>query len=422
MFYNAVQRITGDGAGNLYLLCSEGIARYDSTREKFGTLLQGNVSAICYEEGLFVARGTGIYRCDTETGELSLLHELPAGKATEITWMLRDSRDTWWIGTNTGLFEYAPDGNFTQPIAGCNITNIYEDSRNRLWVGTWNQGCYFRSAEGRWDNLRASSRGLRSDFVRCFAEDSAGKIWIGTFLGLNRLDPEQGSLKSYVSDGSAGSLSHDSIWAMICDRQGTVWVGTYFGGVNYFNPECEIFTRYGTSDRIGEGLSSPIVGKIVEDGSHDLWICTEGGGLNILDRRTGKFRHYRHSGDPNSLSHDNVKAICNDPERGVVWVGTHLGGLNRFDPKTNRFTHYRSIPGNPRTIPSDIVRDIVLHDQKLIIATQDGVCEFDPDTGESRQLFQDPPGNLIRAVSSLLYVEDDGWNWFDPFPEFGFRV
>ena len=422
LFYNAVQRITGDGAGNLYLLCSEGIARYDSTREKFGTLLQGNVSAICYEEGLFVARGTGIYRCDTETGELSLLHELPAGKATEITWMLRDSRDTWWIGTNTGLFEYAPDGNFTQPIAGCNITNIYEDSRNRLWMGTWNQGCYFRSAEGRWDNLRASSRGLRSDFVRCFAEDSAGKIWIGTFLGLNRLDPEQGSLKSYVSDGSAGSLSHDSIWAMICDRQGTVWVGTYFGGVNYFNPECEIFTRYGTSDRIGEGLSSPIVGKIVEDGSHDLWICTEGGGLNILDRRTGKFRHYRHSGDPNSLSHDNVKAICNDPERGVVWVGTHLGGLNRFDPKTNRFTHYRSIPGNPRTIPSDIVRDIVLHDQKLIIATQDGVCEFDPDTGESRQLFQDPPGNLIRAVSSLLYVEDDGWNWFDPFPEFGFRV
>ena len=97
--------------------------------------------------------------------------------------------------------------------------------------------------------------------------------------------------------------------------------------------------------------------------------------------------------------------------RDSVWVGTHLGGLNRFDPKTNRFTHYRSIPGNPRTIPSDIVRDIVLHDQKLIIATQDGVCEFDPDTGESRQLFQDPPGNLIRAVSSLLYVEDDGWNW-----------
>ena len=115
----------------------------------------------------------------------------------------------------------------------------------------------------------------------------------------------------------------------------------------------------------------------MEDGSHDLWICTEGGGLNILDRRTGKFRHYRHSGDPNSLSHDNVKAICNDPERGVVWVGTHLGGLNRFDPKTNRFTHYRSIPGNPRTIPSDIVRDIVLHDQKLIFATQDGVCEFE---------------------------------------------
>lgn len=411
LFYNAVQRIVGDGAGNLYLLCSEGIARYDSTRDQFSTLLQGNVSAFCYDGGLFVARGTGIYRCDTKTGELSLLCELPASnKITEITWMLRDSGDTWWIGTNAGLFEYTPDDGFICPLADCNVTHIYEDSRQTLWIGTWNQGCYFRTADGRWNNLRASDQGLLSDFVRCFTEDSSGKIWIGTFLGLNRFDPEEGLMKSYTSDGSAGALSHNSIWAMICDRQGTVWVGTYFGGVNYFNPEYEIFTRYGTSDRTSDGLSSTIVGKIVEDESHDLWICTEGGGLNLLDRRTGKFRHYRHSNESNSLSHDNVKAVCIDPERSAVWIGTHLGGLNRLDLKTNRFTHYRFTPGNPRTIPSDIVRDIVLHDQKLIIATQEGVCEFDPDTGEARQLFQDPPGNLIRAVSSLL-VDARGTLW-----------
>lgn len=412
LFYNAVQQIAGDECGNLYLLCSKGIARYDGEEDRFDILYQGSASAICYQDGLFIARGNAVYRCNTESGNLTLFYELPDNrKISEITWIFRDSQRTWWIGTDAGLYGLTEDGKVIHPFAGSRVTNIYEDSHRNLWVGTWNRGCYFRPVDGSWRNFRSGTSGLLSDFVRCFAEDAQGTVWIGTFLGLNSIDPGQETFQSYTADGTPESLSHNSIWTMICDKQGTVWIGTYYGGVNYFNPEYEIFTHYKPADRASDGLSSPIIGEIVEDDSHNLWICTEGGGLNFLDRRTGEIRNYRHSEYENSLSHDNVKSVCCDPKRNAVWIGTHLGGLNRLDLDTGHFTHYRSRPGDPTSIPSDIVRDIVMYGDQLIVATQDGVCEFDPKSGKARPMFREfPDGDLIRPASFLL-VDRAGTLW-----------
>lgn len=413
LFCNTVLRITGDGDGSLFLLCSEGVARFDIRRDRFHTLLRGAVSAICYDEGLLVARGTSILRCDAESGELTDLYTLPEEVRGQITCLVRDSGGTLWIGTDrSGLYGLHADGTLEHPFGSSNITSIYEDSARGLWVGTWEEGYYHRPGGGdMWLNRRSAPGGLLSDFVRCFVEDDSGDVWIGTFLGLNRLDRRSGRMAAYVADGSAEGLTHSSIWCLMKDHQGTIWAGTYFGGVNYFNPELEIYTRYKASDRPGEGLSSPVVGKMIEDGEHNLWICTEGSGVNVLDRRTGRFRWYRHKPGGNSISHDNVKAIRYDPRRRAMWIGTHLGGLNRLDLATGRFTHYRHAAGDTATLPSDIVRDVVLYGDSLVIATQEGVCLFDPATGRARQLFRDTAeGRRIRAVASLLF-DDRGTLW-----------
>lgn len=61
------------------------------------------------------------------------------------------------------------------------------------------------------------------------------------------------------------SLCHSSIFSLHKDRQGTIWVGTYYGGVNYFNPEVDIFHHYTESIGNENGLSFPFVGNMVED-------------------------------------------------------------------------------------------------------------------------------------------------------------
>jgi streptogramin lyase len=72
------------------------------------------------------------------------------------------------------------------------------------------------------------------------------------------------------------------------------------------------------------------------------------GTANGLSRYGGSsVKVYRHDPDnPNSLSHNNVRALHAD-RRGVVWVYTNGGGLNKFDPQTENFTHYRHDPAVP---------------------------------------------------------------------------
>lgn len=50
LFSNTVLRITGNKNGKVYLLCTDGVAEFDMTTQRFKTLLQGNVDAIYYNE------------------------------------------------------------------------------------------------------------------------------------------------------------------------------------------------------------------------------------------------------------------------------------------------------------------------------------------------------------------------------------
>ena len=86
---------------------------------------------------------------------------------------------------------------------------------------------------------------------------------------------------------------------------------------------------------------------MVEDRAGYLWIGTYGGGLNRYDPRTRRFTVFRHNpADPASLSHDNVHSLMVD-HQGTLWAGTG-DGLNRCeDPATGRFRSWKAGPGNP---------------------------------------------------------------------------
>lgn len=127
-------------------------------------------------------------------------------------------------------------------------------------------------------------RATRSDFV----EDNFGNIWFGTFTGLNKYNPTSNQFEVYARNPLPGSMTHSSVFPVYKDRQGTIWLGTYYGGVNYFNPETDIFTVYAANNSRNDCLNYPFVGNMVEDKDNNIWICTEGGGLNFS---TGKRRN-----------------------------------------------------------------------------------------------------------------------------------
>ena len=89
------------------------------------------------------------------------------------------------------------------------------------------------------------------------------------------------------------SLSDDSISALHMDRSGVLWVGTFGGGLDRFDPARGTFTHY----RERDGLASDRIVSILEEGTAadpaagNLWIAT-GRGLSKLDRDRKTFQTY----------------------------------------------------------------------------------------------------------------------------------
>jgi len=414
LFCNTILRVTGDQQGKVFLLCTEGVAEFDLITQKFTTLLQGNTTSIYFNKRLFIGKKDEVYVYNKNTQNFDFSYRL-AGKDISIVCLHLDDQDNLWMGTeNSGVYKLDKDKKLTHPIEKGNITSIYQDSSGELWIGSWEYGLYHVNKDGIIRNMRhdpQNPNSVSSDFVRDCCEDNHGNIWIGTFNGLNRYHKSSGRFDNYVASSGTENLTHSSIWCIVKDVQGTLWLGTYFGGVNYFNPEYEIYTRYKATDTEKEGLSSPIVGCMTEDKDGNLWICTEGGGVDVYYRKEETFRWFRHEEGKNSISHNNVKAIYYDEKAEIMWFGTHLGGVNKLDLRTNRFTHYQMKEDDPNSLPSDIIRDITPYQDQLIIGTQNGICLFDPTTGVCQQLFKDTKeGRAIKMVADL-FIDKDSTLW-----------
>ena len=172
--------------------------------------------------------------------------------------------------------------------------------------------------------------------------------------------------------------------------QGNIWVGTYYGGVNVFNPSKTSNHFYYAEPLQEDCLSFPVVGKMAEDSSGRLWICTEGGGLNCYNADTGIFTRYQHrKGDASSVGSNNLKSIFYRKENERLYVGAHLGGIFVLDLKSNKGHTLHNIVGDPTSLPHEIVNDIQEYKDGLALLTQGGVAFMDPTTEKFSPLSND---------------------------------
>ena len=61
-----------------------------------------------------------------------------------------------------------------------------------------------------------------------YYEDDLGNIWVGTFRGLCRFNKASSNFTTFEATDKNSGLSNSSIWSIIKDHQGTMWVGTYY--------------------------------------------------------------------------------------------------------------------------------------------------------------------------------------------------
>jgi ligand-binding sensor domain-containing protein/signal transduction histidine kinase len=269
-------------------------------------------------------------------------------------------------------------------------------------------------------------RGLSQSTVNCILQDRTGFMWFGTDDGLNRFDGY--SFKVYRHDPQDPQTpSHNLIMSLHQDPEGVLWIGTYGGGLDRFDPQTGLWGHYQHDPDDPHSLSDNKVRSIYGDRSGILWIATHGGGLNRFDRETEQFTHYGpNPQDPFSLRDWLIDSVYED-RQGRLWIGSNNEGLIRFDRSTERFVHFQHDPDDLSTLSADIVLSAIVEDSigMLWIVTFDGLNRFDPETGQALRYQHDPddPHSLSHDVVNTIYQDSsdrlwvgtaDGLNQYDP--------
>ncbi len=404
---NNINDIRGNREGDVFITAEKTLLKYDIRRETFQQLASGNIMALTsYRGDIWCVGSDSIFRYNGTTGQLDFVMKTELSGINCIT----VTADKFYLGTTRGLYATSRTRKDIQRlIPGVDVFSVFESSTGEIWVGNRMEGLYRISPKGQITKVPYapdSPYGISSHQIREFVEDNQHNIWFGTFDGLHKYNPQTKEYSNQKLGKNRGGLEHSSIFSLYKDQQGSIWIGSYFGGVNYFNPEYDIFSRYNYGLNMHTPLYFSYISSMAEDKESNLWIGTDGGGISCMNRRDGTIRYFT-AGKGNTLPHNNVKSICYDPKRNYLYIGTHIGGLSRYDIRNNQFHNYHSyVPGNTQQMPGNIIYTVQFRDDRLYVSARNGFFQMNPDTNEFQLLYN-------RSISQFFDVDDERNIWLE---------
>jgi ligand-binding sensor domain-containing protein/tRNA A-37 threonylcarbamoyl transferase component Bud32 len=227
-------------------------------------------------------------------------------------------------------------------LAGETTLSALVDREGSLWIGLAGDGLERRVGHGDFTTW-GPAEGLSHSVVWSVARAADGALWVGTQSGLDRIDAE-GHVRAWTAAGGAGGttastststpgLAGDVVYGLATAPDGSVWAGSWPGGVTRFAPSGALL-RYGAAG-IAPGELRVHAMFVASDGG--VWMGAATGAYKLAGPT---FVLASPPGGPSAPAgapaRDNVLAFAEDG-RHVVW-GVGKYGLQRLTgPAPRRF-------------------------------------------------------------------------------------
>ena len=380
----------------------------------------------------------GLIKLNPETGQYKRFthqyYDPNSFSGNNVRTIFEDRSRNLWVGTyNHGInklnlkplkfhhfFHVPSDSN---SLLNNNITAITKDHKNRLWIASYkglssavkngNNGYRF---ENNW-----LIKYLGKNQVNTIQVGLHGEIWFSTKLGLGRLNPETGKIKTYrLNKENKNQLFDKTINRIRLAPNGSLWLAT-FTGINYFDISRFKFSRFLYQKESNNNSSTNIIFDLLFDWKGRLWAGT---GVGILVSKTAvlsslnpdsiQFTSYKNNpSDPNSLVNNYINCLhwgmVND--KPVVWAGT-VGGLSKISEDPSGKLHFKNYTVNDG-LAHNMVCEILEDDHhNLWISTYNGISRFNPRTEQFTNYGLDD-GLQSRYFSLRAGFKDqDGFMFF----------
>ena len=491
-----VNALYKDSIGYVWIGTGNSLERFDGTRLKHFLISGANekikrVNAIAEMEGnqIWMGNGMGLWRVNTEKDILEPIaaETLHYGVRT----LLPDGKGTLYIGSEAGLFIYK-NGNLEQKLIDPNvlsasniITGLSLSEDGILWIAT-NDGLYSLTLADKkivpyhnivedkhfcsYNNitrignvlyLGTMGQGIISfdtqthkfrpfidvgcNVISSLSGDGKDMLYVGTDgNGVHFISTKQMKvLRSFRHEpGKDESIRSNSVYSLLVDRDGLIWIGFYQLGLDYSLYQSGLFSTYSylpyfdSKDMPVRSIAITEHEKLV--GSRDglfyineeqrrfknfkspelrssmifciykfqdkYYIGTYGGGMYIFNPADLTIHDFEPN-EPQPFMRGQIFSIKAD-NKDQLWIGTSMGLYCYKDGK--RIKQYTSANSK---LPEGNVYEIYFDStHKGWICTENGMCIWDPSSESLKtDIF---PENFIHKEKIRVVYEDSDHNLY----------
>lgn len=285
------------------------------------------------------------------------------GLASEEIFAIRDRHDGDLLVSTRGGLSRFHQGHFynellPDSLGRAVVYDTLEDSKGYLWAATPNG--VRRYEDGVWREVLKNVPEADAIIIS-LAETSDGSIWAGALnSGLWRIDgahPYDVPPRLYAT---AGGVPNQNIRALLTDSAGTLWIGTYGGGLVEYRDG--VFTRFTAAN----GLLSDNISHIEDDAAGNLWLSTARGICRVAKKQLADFKagRIRALSPENYGIEDGLRSSQCAPgypsaaggtrtRSGELWFPT-ARGLAVLDPRTAVNVRKRTLAPIARVVTLEV--------------------------------------------------------------------
>ena len=299
-------------------------------------------------------------------------------------------------------------------IGSACVTSVMGSSNNYHWIGTDKDGLYCQ------DEKYQTVKHFKENFpatILSICEDARHRVWVGSYKeGIGWIDPQSMSYHPYRLPQGANV----SVFSIVCDPQGMLWLGTMGQGLLRLNPETNDLRQYvqdakTPNDRKVNSISNNYISQLSLSPDGKRIYASTTMGVCALDIAKNSWLS---TFGVNCLNYGTPVRVSREFD-GVLYVGTN-DGLDRYQMKTGHKIDTRLMNGLSSNGISSMERD---NQGNIWVSTDHGLFRLNPKTGKTDSYYADNglQGNEFSDGASwltksghMVFGGQAGVTWFNP--------